>query len=97
MKWVIGIVVVAALGVVAWQSGWLGNLSQPNAQQQTSTVANSTQTASATSSLPTAQNDTSNTAMAQDAAAIDVQMQNLATDSSLLNQSLSDKPLQQSY
>lgn len=99
LKWAIAIVVVAGGAWVLWWSGLLGGKQAP--------AAPATQTGAATQATsntppPTLNgmsqaNDTSDAAVAQDTAAVDVQMQGLNSDSASVDSSLNDKPVAQAY
>ena len=92
MKWIIGIVVVVLAGAALWWSGWLGNMTP--SQTATTTPQAAQPQAQAPTNGMSASNDTSDAAMAQDAAAIDAQMQGLTQDTSSVDTSLSDKSVQ---
>jgi len=92
MKWIIGVIVIAGAGYFLWQSGWLEKAPQPTGQE-----TQETQQATSQSGLPTADNDASDAAIAQDSAAIDAQISGLSNDSASVDQSLNDKPVTQSY
>lgn len=93
IKWIIGIVLVAAVAGGLWKSGLF---SQP-AQQPAADTSGTAQNAPINTGLPTSQADTTDTAMAQDAAALDAQINALSQDSTAVHQSLSDTPVSQSY
>jgi cytoskeletal protein RodZ len=101
IKWIIGLVLVVVAAGAIWWSGILNPyLSMGSAQQQATTTPEQTQqeTSSAPQSdLPTASNDTSDAAVAQDAAAVDAQIKALSSDSSNLDSDLNDKPVSQEF
>ena len=101
LKWVIAIIVLVGAGWLLWWSGWFRNT---DGAIQASLVATSTQSgakASSTSTVPqngmSALSDSSDAAVAQDAVAVDAQMQALGKDSSQISASLNDTPVAQSY
>ena len=94
-KWIIGIVVLIIAAGALWWSGWLGGMTP----SQTATSTPQTQPApQAQAPQPTngmsADANSSDTAIIQDAAAIDAQMQGLTSDSSSVDSSLNDKSVQ---
>jgi len=95
-KCIIGIVVVALIGVGLWYSGALKTLMTPPAPaQQTATTTPQTQQAAAQpENGMSANNDASDAAITQDAAAVDAQMQGLNNDSANVDSSMSDKSVQ---
>jgi hypothetical protein len=104
IKFLITVVVLAALVGGLWWSGWLNKIiamipmQTPVATETATTtppVANTQQTPP--NDLPTATNDASDSALAQDSAALDAQIKNLGTDSANSSASLSDKPVTQEY
>ncbi len=96
-KWIIGVVVVLGLGYWAWQSGMFGKSAQPAQPQEQQQAPTAPQAQAPKSGLPTADNDASDAAIAQDAAAVDGQVQALGTDSTAIDTSLNDKTVTQSY
>ena len=100
LKWVIAIIVLAGAGWLLWYSGWFRSTSN-TMQASVATSTATTTAASSTAAVPqngmTVANDSSDAAIAQDAAAVDVQMQALGADNSQVTASLSDKPIVQSY
>lgn len=84
-KWIIGIIIVVALGVALWWYMQQNPAPAPGPAAQTQAAATN----------PAA--DTSDAAITQDAAAVDAQMQGLNSDSANVDSSLSDQPVQQSY
>lgn len=93
-KWSIGIIlVVIVVGVVLWKSGLLESAPTPSSTADVTTPASQ----DANTGLPTSQDDTSDTAMTQDAAALDAQISTLSQDSAAVDQSFSDTPISQSY
>jgi|GEM_PF-1108610 hypothetical protein len=96
-KWIIGIIVVVALGAGLWYSGVLNTLmTPPVATPATTGQATTTnqQAAAQPENGMSANNDASDAAIAQDTAAIDAQMQGLTTDSANVDTSLNDKSVQ---
>ena len=101
LKWIIGLVVLVAIGAGLYFSGWLGNIKLPGQQTQT-TQQPATTTPTQTqqqpvSDLPTQSNDASDAAIVQDSAAVDAQLTSLSSDSAGIDQSLNDKPVTQEY
>ena len=95
VKVLVAVVVLAGLGWLLWWGGWLKRpASQQATEQQTATT---TQTQPQPIDGMSANNDTSDAALSQDAAAVDTQMQGLSGDSTNIDASLNDKPLPQSY
>ncbi|MDB5224590.1 MAG: hypothetical protein JWO43_212 [Candidatus Adlerbacteria bacterium] len=88
---------IIILAGVAWKMGYL-KMSGPTGMATTtpSIIATTTETVPS-SGLPTADTDTSDAAMVQDSAAIDAQIQGMNSDQASLDQSMSDKPVTQSY
>ena len=101
MKWIIGVVVIVAIGAGLWWSGVLNQfMASPQpapVQQATTTPQEQTQQPAAVNDLPTQSSDNSDAAMVQDTAAIDAQFQGLSSDSSSMDQSFNDKPTAQEY
>jgi cytoskeletal protein RodZ len=94
-KWIFAIIIIVAAGLALWKSGWL-NLGSTPAPAPAQTQATSTPQAQAPQSdLPTASTDTSDAAITEDTAAIDVQMQGLTTDTSAVTASMNDKQITQ--
>jgi hypothetical protein len=95
-KWIIGVVVVILVGAGLWYSGVLGTFMTPPAPvQQTATTTPQTQQAVAQpENGMSANNDASDAAITQDAAAVDAQMQGLSSDSANADSSLNDKSVQ---
>jgi len=101
IKFLIVLVIAGGLGWLAWSNGLITKFTKP---QTTATVQTNEQ-ASTTPTAPepqntngmSAQTDTSEAAIAQDVAAIEVMMKGLATDSADIDASLADKPITQSY
>jgi len=100
LKWVIAIIVIVGIGFLVWWSGWFRS-SNTNMQAAVATSTATTTTATTTQQVPTngmsAANDSSDAAIAQDAAAVDLQMQALSKDDAGVAASLADKPVTQSY
>lgn len=98
-KWIIALGVLIIIGVGLWWSGIVTNFMtnlQPSEQTATTTPQVAT-TPEPVSDLPTANNDTSNAALAQDSVAIDAQITSLAGDSTGIDASLNDKPVTQEF
>lgn len=99
LKWIIGLIVIVAVGVFLWQGGYLTK-QQPAPQQEQAAAAPQQQQAPQpprTAGLPTADNDASDQALSQDTAAIDAQMQVVSADSTNVDGSLTDTPVPQAY
>ncbi len=104
MKALIGIVLLAVAAGGLWWSGLLKDYLPPNMggtamQQATTTPETPTQPAAQppVTDLPTASDDASDAAIAQDSAAVDVQMQGLSSDEAGADQSINDKPTAQEF
>jgi hypothetical protein len=101
-KWIIGIIIVALLGGALWYSGALNSLMgttppAPVVEQQVATTTPKAATVPQPENGMAATNDASDTAITQDTAAVDAQIQGLTTDSSSVDGSMSDKAVTQSY
>jgi len=94
IKWILAIVIIAALGWLVWWSGWLGAAPVPPPAPEPISAAPTTPEITNGMSAPT---DTSDSAIVQDTTAIDVQMQGLANDSTQVTSSVNDKPGSQDY
>lgn len=97
-KWIIAIIVIAAAVWALWWSGWLTSTPQPG--NQSATNATSTTSGQQTVQQQNGMSDASNTsdaALAQDAGAVDTQMQGLSSDSASTDASFSDQPVSQAY
>ena len=94
IKWIVGVLIVVGLGVALWKSGIM---TTAPATAPTDSNAAAVQQPAASTGLPTSQSDTSDAALAKDSAAIDAQMSAFAQDSAAVSQSMSDKPISQSY
>ena len=94
MKWIIGIVVIVLAAAVLWWSGWLGTMIPQAPTQTATTTSETTQQAQAPTNGMSASADTSDTAIQQDAAAVDAQIQGLTQDSTNFDSSLNDKSVQ---
>lgn len=94
VRWIIAVLIIAALAWLVWWSGWLTGKKPVMAPA----AANNTQ-ATTTPPAPTngmsASNDASNAAITQDTAAIDTQMQAYGTDTTNVDSSMSDKQVTQ--
>lgn len=93
-KWIIGIIVVALLGAAVWYSGII--TPKPATNTTTATSTPQAQTPQPENGM-SATNDTSDTALIQDGAAIDAQIEGLTSDSAAVDSSFGDKPVQQAY
>ena len=93
-KWIIGLGVIVIVGVGLWWSGMIAQF-LPKAQTTppATTSQETAQTPAPVSDLPTPNDDTSDTAIAQDSAAVDAQLAALGVDSTNLSSSLNDKPV----
>jgi hypothetical protein len=102
------IVLLAAIGAVwytGWLTKWVPSIPSPDSlfsskAPVTATTTQQTPTEqqpAAVNDLPTSQTDASDQALAQDSAALDVQMEALTTDSANAQGSLNDKPVTQEY
>lgn len=103
VKFLIIVIILAAAVGGLWYTGWLTKLTamvgltQAPAQQMATTTPQTNEQPVAKNDLPTSQSDASDAALAQDAAAIDVQMQAMASDSTDTSAGLNDKPVTQEY
>ena len=101
MKWIGAVlIVVAVAGVYAWWSGMLEQfgVAGPAQMQNAEEAANQAAGGQAqTSDLPTEVTDTSFSAIEQDTAALDVQLQALQSDSANVDASIDDTAIQQEY
>jgi len=96
MKWVIGLIILVVVAAgVAWKMGWL-HAPAPVTASQTATSTGE-QSQQIQSGLPTAQSDTSDAAISQDAAAIDTQINGMNQDSAAVDSSLNDQQTTQSF
>lgn len=96
-KWIIGIIVVVLAAGALWYSGALGKLGMMPSQTATTTPAAATTTQQAVAQPEngmSANNDASDTALSQDTAAVDAQMQGLTSDSANVDSSMSDQSTQ---
>ncbi len=93
-KWIIGIIVIALAGAGLWWSGWLGKMTPSQTATTTPETVQQTPQAEAPTNGMSANTDASDTAVAQDTAAVDLQIQGLATDSSQIDSSVNDKSVQ---
>jgi hypothetical protein len=97
-KWIIGIIIVVALGAALWYSGTLKTLMTPPVSTTPSTSSGPATTTGQAVAQPengmSATNDASDAAITQDTAAVDAQMQGLSTDSASVDSSLNDKSVQ---
>lgn len=97
IKWIIALLVIAGLGWLLWSSGWLKGATQQPAAVQNSTATTTQNTPPAPINGMSANNDTSDAALAQDVIAIDAQMKGLATDSASMDASMNDKATTQAF
>jgi hypothetical protein len=94
VKWVIAIIVLAALAWLVWWSGWLtSKTGQP--ALGTNTQATTTPAEAQPQNGMSANNDASDQGIAQDTAAIDAQIKAYATDSADVDSSMNDKEVTQ--
>lgn len=94
IKSIIAIIVLGAVGFGVWKSGILTTTTpEPVAEQQATTTPKVQEPQYGMS----ATNDASDQALAQDSAALDVQIQAMQTDAANTDASLNDKQLPQSY
>ncbi len=105
-KFLITIVVLLVIVGALWWTGllsqWVPGVPKPEAFMSapvaTTTPQTTTQTQpQATNDLPTQSNDASDAALTKDGAALDVQMEAMASDSTAAQNSLNDKPVTQEY
>lgn len=94
IKWILAILILAALGWLVWWSGWLGATPPPAPPAEPISAAPNTPEITNGMSAPS---DTSDEAIAQDTAAVELQMQGLTNDSTQVTGSMSDKPGSQDY
>lgn len=100
IKSILVIIVIAGAGAALWWSGWLNNigLMLPTQQEAAAVTPQQTQQEpTAVNDLPTAATDASESALQQDVAALDVQIQATAGDVSQVDQGLNDKSVTQEY
>lgn len=90
-KWVVWIVVI----ILIVGLGYWFFVNQAQAPQTGTQGQNPGGTSQTSDALPTASNDTSNTALDQDTAAIDAQLSGLSSDSASVDSSLNDQPVPQ--
>lgn len=95
VRWVIAIIIVAALAWLVWWSGWLTNKNG----SAVIPAQNATSTQAAAQPEPingmSASNDASDAAIVQDTAAIDAQISAYTTDTSDVDSSMNDKQVTQ--
>ena len=107
-KFIVTIVVLLVVVGGLWWSGllsqWLPSVPKPEAFMGGPAATTTAQTPTPTpqqqqavNDLPTQPNDASDSALAKDAAALDVQMEAMASDSTAAQNSLNDKPVTQEY
>ena len=94
-KWIIAVLCLAALAWLLWWSGWLKKPVVENTFINPTGQATTTAENSAPINGMSANNDASDTAIAQDTTAIDAQLKAYATDSSDVDSSMNDKPVTQ--
>lgn len=98
MKWIIGFVLLILAVAGLWWSGLLKDyLPMKEAEAPSEQVATTTAQTQPVSDLPTATNDSSDAAIVQDSAAVDMQLQALVSDQTSTDQSLNDKPTPQEF
>ncbi len=88
------ILVLVLLVIGAWYTG-LFSAFMPQAEETATTTPQVAQQPQ--NDLPTGMGDTSDSAILQDSAAVDAQIQALASDSAGIDESLNDKPVTQEY
>ena len=94
IKWILGAIVLVVVAAAAWWGGWVKMPEQtvtPAPQEQ------AVQTQTEPDNGLSAQNDTSDAAIAQDTAALDAQIKASQTDSADIASAMNDKPVSQSY
>ncbi len=97
IKWVVALIVIGGGAWLLWWSGWLNKVQPaPTTQSGAATEATSN-TPPPTLNGMSAANDSSDAAIAQDTAAVDTQMQGLASDSVGVDASVNDKATAQAY
>ncbi len=101
IKWILALVIIIAGGWYALQQGWMNKFPPLEMFKTTQTVE---QPATTTPQQPqtvgpgmSANNDPFDAALAQDAAAVDAQMQGFASDSAAIDAGINDKPVEQNY
>ena len=94
IKWILAIIVITAIGWLIWWSGWLGAAPVPPPAPEPISAAPNTPEMTNGMSSPT---DTSDEAIAQDTAAVELQMQGLSNDSAQMANGMNDKPVAQDY
>lgn len=97
IKLIVGVVIIVAVAAVLWYMGILAPLLGGGAVSETPTTTQQQVTQGPPSDLPTQSNDTSDAAIAQDAAAIDAEISALTSDSGQMDQSMNDKSIEQEY
>lgn len=94
IKWIVAIIVLAAIAWLVWWSGWLGATPVPPPAPEPISAAPTTPEITNGMSAP---GNTSDEAITQDTAAIEVQMQGLSNDSAQVSGAAADKPGSQDY
>jgi len=94
IKWILAVIVITAIGWLIWWSGWLG--ARPTPPPAPEPIAAAPNTPEITNGM-SSPSDTSDQAMTQDVAAIDLQMQGIVNDSAQVAGSMTDKPITQDY
>lgn len=92
LKWIVALIVVAAVGWLVWWSGILNKKSETALPNQN---ASATSTEEVPQNGMSKSNDASDAAVAQDTAAIDAQLSAYASDSSSVDSSMNDKAVSQ--
>lgn len=92
LKWIVALIVIAALGWLVW---WSGVLHKKPAATTPDTSAVATSTEEVPQNGMSKSNDASDQAVAQDTAAIDAQLSAYAGDSSSVDSSMNDKAVSQ--
>ena len=96
IKWLLGLIVVIGLGYALWWSGWLKSPTPPpQAPTETATTTQATTTPQDPNGMSAA-NDSSDTALTQDTAALDKQLDGLTADTKSAVDSANDTPVVQS-
>ena len=93
IKWLIGLLIVAGGAWALWWSGLLPMKAKQAPAPASTTAATTTPQVPAPINGMSAQNDASDAAISQDAAALDAQMQALDGDTTSLGASFADKPI----
>ncbi len=97
IKWIIALLIIAGLSWLLWSSGWLKGATQQPAAVQSGAATTTPNTPPAPINGMSANDDTSDAALAQDVLAIDAQMKGLSTDSTAVDASMNDKATVQAF